>query len=650
MRKLRMPAKFAIIVLTLLVPLLMLLVLYVNKANEDIAFAHAEVVGVHYHQQIAPLADAMLRQQGAALNAAQDGALPAAPADAANQQLAALERQLQDSDPYQLAPLAQSVRAAWSAAVSPGGDVAAVAGRYNALGKALLNLRRHVNERTALALDPDVDSYYLMLAATEKLPLAYANLAPLGGLASMAAASAEQAPALRVRLAAHLALLRAELEEAGDHLARAQVANPVLLAGIERQPLTAANAYLTRLQSGVMDAMSAEPAAVYAEGSRVMAGHAGLTAATLDTLEQALKARIARLTVHRNAMLAAVMAALAVAAYALVAFFLSARSGFTGMARRVEQLGRGDLTPTSQSAGSDEISESINLFRHSVMTLATIVRGVRESAESIGHATSEIAAGNSDLAERGMRIASTVQQASANMNSLASKVEHNLDNARQADQLAQSAYQVASTGAGIVAQAVGMMEKITASSRRIGDIIAVIDGIAFQTNILALNAAVEAARAGEQGRGFAVVATEVRNLAQRSAAAAKEISSLISQSISDITSGARYVNDAGATMQEILDSVQRVTAIMDNITRDSHAQSSEIHQMADAVGEVDASTQQNAAMVEQISAAVMALEERTSFLAESVRAFKTDADSQLHLVPVRYAPAAARRERLERAA
>lgn len=252
---------------------------------------------------------------------------------------------------------------------------------------------------------------------------------------------------------------------------------------------------------------------------------------------------------------------------------------------------------------------------------------MRESAESISQATAEIAAGNNALAERGSRIAGTVQQTSENMNSLAEKVSANLVSARQATELSTNALKIASSGEAIVAQAMEKMAEITVSSRQIGEITEVINSIAFQTNILALNAAVEAARAGEQGRGFAVVASEVRNLAQRSATAAKEIGDLITMSMANVDQGASFVNRAGDAMGNIVLSVQQVSDIVAQITTASNQQSNEIGGLATAVAEVDASAQENAAMVEEIAAAVMALDERATFLSESVQTFKIDVDA-----------------------
>jgi methyl-accepting chemotaxis protein len=366
--------------------------------------------------------------------------------------------------------------------------------------------------------------------------------------------------------------------------------------------------------------------AIYNAGTKAIEANALLTTATLDALATVLNDRIVRLESQRNIMLAGVLLAIAAAAYALIAFFLASQSGFKGITKRISKLGAGDLSGSRFANGRDEVSEAINVFRDSVLSLAGIVKGVRESAESISMATSEIAAGNNDLAQRGARIANTVQETSENMTSLAEKISHNLDNAKQANQLAVSAFEAATDGEKVVSQAVTMMNKITASSRKIADITEVINGIAFQTNILALNAAVEAARAGEQGRGFAVVATEVRNLAHRSASAAKEIEVLIGDSLQDISGGARFVNAAGTSMTEILGSVQRVTLIMEEITLASNQQSGEINVMASAVREVDASTQENAAMVEEIAAAVMSLEERANFLSGSVRSFRIDED------------------------
>jgi methyl-accepting chemotaxis protein-1 (serine sensor receptor) len=511
-------------------------------------------------------------------------------------------------------------------------ETAQITARYTKINEALIEIRRQISESSNLALDPDLDSYYLMIAATDKLPAMTANLAPLRGLVAFVAAKPDQADTTRARISAFMALIKRDRADAKDALERVAKANPGAVKKLDMQVFEASDDYLKSIQSTIMESVSGDAKTIYNTGSNVINLNSTLTGKSLQSLDEALKSRSESLSQRRNGMLAGVTLALAIALYALYTFYITSMSGFSSMSKRVNMLGQGDLTTPNLALGNDEIAASINVFRTSVQSLSKIVAGVRESAESISLATSEIAAGNNDLAERGAKIAGTVQHTAENMDSLAAKVAHNLDNAKQADQLALSAFQVATKGGTIVSQAVVTMEKITISSRKIGEITEVINGIAFQTNILALNAAVEAARAGEQGRGFAVVASEVRSLAQRSASAAKEIGDLIRDSIQDIESGARYVNDAGSTMNEIVESVQNVTTIMDEITRESNAQSDEINLMAEAVREVDASTQQNAAMVEEISAAVMSLEERANFLAESVKTFRVDAVGTTKLI------------------
>ncbi|MBR7800798.1 methyl-accepting chemotaxis protein [Undibacterium fentianense] len=630
MRSLRMPAKFSIIVVTLLIPLMMLLYLYVNKANADIDFAENEATGVHFHKRVNPLMDAVLFHRGQALLRLleiEDKALTNEAANAVEKGFAAMEKALAEADPYQLKPVLAKAKEAWmDAERSTYAETAQITAKYSKINEALLELRRQISELSSLALDPDVDSYYLMAASTEKLPEVTANLAPLRGLVAYVAAKPDKADSTRTRIAAFMALIRRDVTDAKDALSRVSKVNGRALKDVDQTVFDRADAYLNLIQTTIMGPeVSGQAKAIYSAGSEVILANEALTEKTLKALGNALELRIQTLRNYRNLMLIGVIIALSIAMYALYTFYLTSMSGFKSMSKRVNMLGEGDLTTSNAAIGQDEISESINIFRTSVQALSRIVAGVRESAESISLATTEIAAGNNDLAERGAKIAGTVQHTAENMESLAAKVSHNLDNAKQADQLASSAFQVATKGGAIVSQAVETMEKITISSRKIGEITEVINGIAFQTNILALNAAVEAARAGEQGRGFAVVASEVRSLAQRSASAAKEIGDLIRDSIQDIESGARYVNDAGTTMKEIVNSVQNVTAIMDEITRESNEQSHEINEMAEAVREVDSSTQQNAAMVEEISAAVMSLEERANFLAESVKTFKIDA-------------------------
>jgi methyl-accepting chemotaxis protein len=254
--------------------------------------------------------------------------------------------------------------------------------------------------------------------------------------------------------------------------------------------------------------------------------------------------------------------------------------------------------------------------------MTEVIVQVKEAGETINTAAGEIASGNNDLSSRTEQQASSLEETASSMEELASTVKQNAENAKQANQLAAAASGVAVKGGEVVGQVVTTMSDINQSSRKIEDIISVIDGIAFQTNILALNAAVEAARAGEQGRGFAVVAGEVRNLAQRSAAAAKEIKQLISDSVSKVQDGTKLVEDAGKTMEEIVTSVQRVTDIMGEISAASSEQSSGIDQVNTAITSMDEVTQQNAALVEEAAAAAESLVEQAATLMDTVNDFK----------------------------
>ena len=288
----------------------------------------------------------------------------------------------------------------------------------------------------------------------------------------------------------------------------------------------------------------------------------------------------------------------------------------------IERMSSGDLSGDIEPKGMTEVARMLDALRVQQINVKLLIGQIKEVTDGVNAGASEIASGNADLSARTESQASSLEETASSMEEMTSTVKQNADNARQANQLVGSTAEVAVKGGQIVSQVVTTMASIKDSSRKIADIIGVIDGIAFQTNILALNAAVEAARAGEQGRGFAVVASEVRNLAQRSASAAKEIKSLIEDSVGKVDAGGKLVDETGAAMDEIVSSVKRVTSIMGEIAVASQEQSSGIEQINQAVGQMDEITQQNAAVVEEAAAASESLQEQAIKLSQLVDSFR----------------------------
>jgi methyl-accepting chemotaxis protein len=349
----------------------------------------------------------------------------------------------------------------------------------------------------------------------------------------------------------------------------------------------------------------------------------------IDYAVERSKAEVARAdaayAANRNLMIGACLAAIALAATLALVITrgltraLGAEPAQLGAAAR--RVAEGDLgsVPGAESAPAGSVLASLADMQQS---LARVVGRVRNASDSIATGSAEIATGNADLSQRTEEQASNLQQTAASMEQMNSTVKNNADTARQATQLAGSASAAAEKGGAVVGQVVATMDDITASSKKIADIIGVIDGIAFQTNILALNAAVEAARAGEQGRGFAVVAGEVRNLAQRSAEAAKEIKTLIGTSVEKVEAGSKLVGAAGTTMEDVVAQVKRVADLIGEISAATIEQTAGIGQVSDAVTQLDQVTQQNAALVEESAAAADSLKQQAARLAEVVQVFK----------------------------
>ncbi|HEY0490475.1 MAG TPA: methyl-accepting chemotaxis protein [Telluria sp.] len=391
----------------------------------------------------------------------------------------------------------------------------------------------------------------------------------------------------------------------------------VMLAGLSYQQIATLNkevaALMQQRDSPALAASQVTQDAIDAASKDAMMARAGAAAVAASSRTQFL-----------ILMLAAVACAISVGIAVITT------RGITGplnyavkVARRVAQ---GDLTSVINVNSRDEMGQMLEALNHMNASLINIVGDVRLGTESISSASGQIASGNLDLSARTEQQAASLGQTSGAMRALTDTVQQNADNARQANQLAAKASDVAVRGGAVVSNVVVTMGSITESSKKIVDIIAVIDGIAFQTNILALNAAVEAARAGEQGRGFAVVASEVRSLAQRSAAAAQEIKALIGDSVDKVREGSTLVEQAGATMQEVVASVRQVTDIMAEITAASQEQSAGIAEVKHTILEMDETTQQNAALVEEAAAAAASMQEQAAHLARVVSIFRVEAD------------------------
>jgi methyl-accepting chemotaxis protein len=422
-----------------------------------------------------------------------------------------------------------------------------------------------------------------------------------------------------------------------DNLVDAQSATRPLVTRLGTEMQAAQAGYNAAFES--FKAAGNDPTA----GDKAAKGKDRAAVATLNELRSALTQAE---TASSEAATSGARTATRVALATLVLVSLAAMAGSIWLSRQIsgalqkavdlaDQVAHGNLSTSVQAQGHDEIAALMRSLGSMQDKLAALVGHVRQGSESVANASSEIAQGNNDLSARTEQQAAALQQTASSMAELGATVSHSADNARQANQLAANASSVALRGGEVMGQVVETMKGINDSSRKIADIISVIDGIAFQTNILALNAAVEAARAGEQGRGFAVVASEVRALAGRSAEAAREIKSLIGASVERVEHGSALVDQAGATMNDVVTAIRRVSDIVGEISSATSEQSAGVTQVGQSIAQIDQSTQQNAALVEEMAAAASSLSGQASDLVTSVSTFKLQAGAQALAAPRR---------------
>jgi methyl-accepting chemotaxis protein len=559
-------------------------------------------------------------------------------AEVVNRQLADIQAGVTAALPwFDMRKEAEGLKSGWVelqgkvAALPPDADFAqkAFAAHAPEYGR-LYAFMRDMGNKSGLAQDPDADIFYLGYPLANSTPTTAGIAVRMAAYATLNVGRGTVSPADKVFYEVTEARLNDTFGGVETMLSQSMKANPVVekalaerfsaLKGHSKELLAYVRKHFTTAdtvavsQQDVAQASQATIDAAWAlvEGNRLV-------------LDELLAQRGERAGALRNTLVAVLALGVLGSLYLYVGIWLNIAASLKQAKAAAQAIAAGELGTVRAAQGRDEFADLVADLGRADRSLREVIAGVKHAAESIATASSEIATGTQDLSSRTEQTASNLQQTASSMETLTGTVRHSADAAATAHQLASSAASVAQRGGSVVSEVVSTMDQINASSKKIGDIIGTIDGIAFQTNILALNAAVEAARAGEQGRGFAVVASEVRSLAQRSADAAREIKGLIGSSVDKVDAGARLVGDAGATMQEIVASVQRVNDIIHEISSAAGEQSQGIVEVSGAVTQLDRMTQQNAALVEQSAAAAESLREQAGRLAQVVGGFRIHA-------------------------
>jgi methyl-accepting chemotaxis protein len=631
MQRLRLLPKFVLVCLVFLLPLMLVTALLMVELNGASALARQERAGVAYIGQLHQLSR-LIQQRRASehlrLSGSPAGFDAAAQKSAIDTALKRVERLQQDAPGLAGLEPWQAVKQQWQALAAPPAPLTAhdSLAAHGALIARIGKLGALVAERSGLSLDPEVASNYLTATFLKTVPDLAENLSELGarGAAFIHTGLFEGNEDQLVNATALIA--RHDLERAPAQFEAIFQANPAIKPALLAQlpALNAALAFLDRTKTEVSDSVNQDSSGpqFLAAANASVDGLYAIDTATAKVLDQLLDERIDRAGARRNLMLAFVLAAIVVAAYLFAGFYASFSRDVAVLKDAVKQAAAGDLTPAIASNAKDEIGELVGDFGAMTRALATLVAEIRGGAASIAAASHEIAGGNAALSAHTATQSGAVHATVGSLRELSATVHRNAASADDGQRLVEAACGEAERGGQTVGAVIDTMASIKASSCKIVDIIGVINGIAFQTNILALNAAVEAARAGEQGRGFAVVATEVRTLAQRCTAAALEIKGLIGDSVAKVDAGSELVNTAGATMEQVMRSVREVASVIGSISAAGAGQSAEIEQVNLALAQIDDMTRQNAALAEQAHAESGRLHDESASLAHAVSRFR----------------------------